>query len=164
MSALGVLLLYLGSVIEVLDLTMAAFASIIIVMAVIEMGGRWPYLIWLVTSALSLLLLPNKFIALLYLLFCGSYPIFKAMFERLHYVVSWILKLSMFNTALIIIVFLTMRITTMANQNPDVIFTWSVFLVGNAVFVLYDVALSKLITLYLVKIRSMLKLKNYFEN
>lgn len=161
LSALGVLFLFLGSVIEVLDLTMGAFASLIIVFAVIEMIRSAPWLIYAVTSVLALILLPNKFPAVLYLLFCGIYPILKAMFERLHYVVSWVLKFSAFNSGLLLIVTAAKFILHMPDGELD--FTWLVFAVGNATFLIYDIALSKLITLYLVKIRSMLKLKNYFE-
>ena len=164
LCSLGALLLYLGSVIEILDLTAGAIASLLVVMAVIEMGGKWPYLIWLVTSALSLILLPNKFIALFYLLFYGAYPILKSKIEKLNSIVSWVLKLVMFNASLAIVIFVTMKVVTLANQNPDLAFTWTVFAVSNFTFVLFDVALSKLITLYLLKLRHSLRIKNYFQN
>lgn len=164
LCSLGTLLLYLGSVIEILDLTAGAIASLLVVMAVIEMGGKWPYLIWLVTSALSLILLPNKFIALFYLLFYGAYPILKSKIEKLNSIVSWVLKLVMFNASLAIVIFVTMKIVTLANQNPDLAFTWTVFAVSNVTFVLFDVALSKLITVYLLKFRHSLRIKNYFQN
>ena len=77
LSALGVILLYLGSILQLLDLTMVAIASLIVTFAVIEMKGRYPLMIWGVTSFLSLLLLPDKFGALCYFLLCGFYPILK---------------------------------------------------------------------------------------
>ncbi len=162
LSSMGVLMLYLGSVIEIFDLTMAAFASIIIILSVIEMGGIYPWLIYGVTSLLSLVLLPNKFIGVLYLVFAGLYPILKEKFERLHPIVSWILKLSMFNTALIIAITTTKYLLHIPDTEID--FKLVVFLVGNATFILYDLAITRMITIYLVKIRSRLKLKNYFEN
>ena len=39
LSSLGVILLYLGALIEVLDLSAAAFASLLVMIAVIELGG-----------------------------------------------------------------------------------------------------------------------------
>jgi hypothetical protein len=77
LCTLGVLFLYIGSVLEILDLTMGALASVIVIFSVIEMGGKSPYLIYAVTSVLSLLLLPNKFPAFLYFAFAGIYPILK---------------------------------------------------------------------------------------
>ena len=67
LAALGVVLLLLGSLVQVLDLSMAAIASLLVVFAVIEIGGKYPILIYLVTSVLSLLLLPVKTAALIYL-------------------------------------------------------------------------------------------------
>lgn len=162
LCSLGVLFLYVGSVLEILDLTMGALASVIVIFAVIEMGGKSPYLIYTVTSLLSVLLLPNKFPALLYVVFAGIYPILKEKFERLHFIISWILKLSVFNTSLLILIFFTKYLFHIPDTDMD--FKWIVFGLGNATFVLYDVAISKVITFYLIKIRSMLKLKNYFEN
>ena len=60
LAALGVVLLSLGAMVEVLDISVAVLASLLTVYAVIEMGGAYPWLIWLVTSVLSLLLLPQK--------------------------------------------------------------------------------------------------------
>ncbi len=162
LCSLGVLILYIGSVIEIFDLTMGALASIIIIFSVIEMGRKTPYLIYAVTSLLSVLLLPNKFSAVLYIVFAGIYPILKEKFERLHFVISWILKLSVFNTSLLLLILVTKYILNIPDIDID--FKWLVFGLGNATFILYDVAISKIITLYLVKLRSMLKMKNYFEN
>ncbi len=161
LSALGVIILLLGSVILFLDLTMVAIASLLIYLAVIEIGGGYPYAIWLITGILSLLLLPDKFGALLYLLFGGIYPILKAMFERLHYRVAWILKLSYFNSILALLILLSEYVFHLPDTGLG--FHIKVFLLCNAVFVLYDLAATNLVTLYLVKLRSLLRLKNYFQ-
>lgn len=162
LSALGVLLLYLGSVFEILDLTTAAAASFITAFAVIEIGGTSAWLIYAVTGVLALILLPNKFIAVFYVLFAGFYPIMKEKFERLHYVVSWILKLSLFNTSLLFVVLVSK--TLLHLPEDELGFTIPVFALGNGAFLLYDIAMSKIITVYLVRLRSRLHLKNYFEN
>jgi hypothetical protein len=162
LCTLGVLFLYIGSVLEILDLTMGALASVIVIFSVIEMGGKSPYLIYAVTSVLSMLLLPNKFPAFLYLVFAGIYPILKEKFERLHFIIAWILKLSVFNTSLLILIVLSTYLFHIPDTELN--FTWIVFGLGNATFILYDVAITKVITFYLIKIRNMLRLKNYFEN
>ncbi len=161
LSALGVIILMLGSVFTMLDLTMVAMASLLVMLAVIEIGGFYPYLVWLVTGTLSLLLLPSKFPALLYALFGGIYPIFKAMFERLHYIVAWVLKLSFFNSMLTLLIFLSEYVFNL--PDTDLGFGWLVYLLCNGVFVLYDIASTQLITLYLIKLRKMLGLKNFFK-
>ena len=161
LSALSVVILLLGSIITVLDMTAVALSSILIMLAVIEIGGAYPYLIWLVTGILSLLLLPDKFGALLYLSFGGIYPIFKAMFERLHYIVSWVLKFSCFNVMLIIMIVVANFVLALPDTGLG--FTLTVFGVCNFTFFIYDIATTQLITLYLVKLRKMLGLKNFFK-
>lgn len=155
--ALGVIFLWLGAVIEVLDLSLAALASLLTVIGVIEYGGAFPWLVWGATSLLSLLFLPAKLPALIYLLFAGLYPMLKAAFEHCHYIVAWILKLSAFNTALLLLIVACSYILHL----PDSGFTFSiaVFALGNGAFVLYDIALSRLILLYLFKLRPRLGLR-----
>ncbi len=161
MCALGFVILLLGSVITVLDLTAVAIASFVVIMAVIELGGAYPYLIWLVTGILAVLLLPDKFGAVMYLCFGGIYPILKAMFERLHPLVSWIVKLSAFNTMLTLAVILANFILGLPDTGLG--FTVPLYLVCNVAFVLYDIASTQLITLYLIKLRYRLGLGNFFK-
>ena len=60
LCALSVIILGLGAVIEVLDISVAVIASLFVVYAIIEIGGAYPWLIWIVTSIIALLLLPLK--------------------------------------------------------------------------------------------------------
>ncbi len=156
LTALGVVLLWFGALIEVLDLSAAALASLLTVLAVIEVGGLFPWAVWGATSLLSLLLLPVKFPALLYLLFAGLYPMMKARFERRRALIAWILKLSFFNAALILLCVLS--IWVLGLPDTGLALTLSVFALANAVFVLYDVALSRMISFYLFRLRPRFRL------
>lgn len=154
LSALGVVLLCLGSVIEVMDLSMAVLASVFCVYAVIEFGGAAPWLIFSVTGVLSLILMPSASAAYVYLLFFGYYPILKEKFERMSRVLSWVLKEIVFHIALVLI-FLCLRFLLLSPDlvalNP--IFLGALLLAAEAVFILYDIALTRLITFYLMKLR-----------
>ena len=161
LCALGVVFLYVGSIIEILDLTMVAIASLFVFFAVIEMGGSYPYLIYLVTAVLSLLLLPSKFAAGTYLLFGGIYPVLKNMFEKLHHVVAWVLKLSYFNTILSILLAASLYLFYV--EDPDMGFNLLTYGLANVTFVLYDHATSLLVTMYLVKLRKRLRIERFFE-
>lgn len=162
LSALSVLVLFVGAVIDVLSMTMAAVAALLVAVVMIEVGDPYPWLVWAVTSALSLILLPNKLPAIMYFLFGGIYPILKERFERLHYVIAWILKFSSFNAALLIIIWISKSIFYLNDSEID--FTVPVIILGNIAFLLCDFALSKILLLYLVKIRKHMGLSNYFEN
>lgn len=156
LSALGVIVLMLGSIFTMLDLTMVAIASLLVVVAVIELGEFYPYLVWLVTGVLACLLLPDKFSAILYMIFGGIYPILKAMFERLHFLIAWVLKLSYFNTMLTLLIVLCNYIFKL--PDTDLSFNWLVYLLCNGVFVLYDIAATEMIIVYMVKLRKTLGL------
>lgn len=160
LSALGIVLLYLGSATNILDLTSVAIASLLIFFAVMEMGTPYQYLIYGVTSLLAVLLLPDKTAAVTYLLFGGIYPVFKAMFEKLHFAVAWILKFSYFNTVLTLIIAISKYV--MHVDDPDIGFRAGLYALANLTFVLYDIATSQLVLLYLVKLRQRFRVGKFF--
>lgn len=153
LAALGVVLLTLGAFIEVLDLSMAAIASLTVVFAVIELKGKYPYLVYLVTSVLSLLLLPSKTPALLYALFAGYYPILKACLEgRFSRTASWLIKILVCNAAFALVALVSVKLLTLYEISWQHWY-WAIPVIATAVFVLYDIALTRLITAYLVRWR-----------
>jgi len=157
LAALGVVLLLLGSFVQVLDLSMAAIASILVVFAVIEIGGKYPMLIYAVTSVLSLLLLPVKTAALIYFVFAGYYPILKAVLEgRLTKPVAWLLKVVIFGAAVAVGLFAAGKLFFM--DLSWIFANWWFLLCLLPVFVLYDIALTRLISAYLGKWRDRLRL------
>ena len=101
LCALGVILLMLGAFIEVIDLSVAVIASFLCIYAVIEIGGAYPWLIWIVTSLISLLFLPLKTPAIFYALFAGYYPMVKEKLEkRFSPTIAIPLKLAVFHVSL----------------------------------------------------------------
>lgn len=161
LCALGVVFLYLGAVITVLDLTMVALVSFFVFFAVIEVGKPFPLLIYAVTGLLALLILPDKFGAVAYVLFGGIYPIMKAMFERLPMWISWLLKFSFFNTVLTVLIAVTLFVLHM--EDSDLAFNFVVYAVSNLTFILYDVMTTQVVTFYLVKLRKRFRIEKYFE-
>lgn len=150
LCALGVILLALGSLLEVLDLSMAVLASLLVVFAVIEMGGKYPWLIYAVTALLAMLLVPTKTAPLCYLCFAGYYPIIKARLEsRLPRVWCVVCKVLLFLAGLSLSAFLLLRFF-MPLMQPSVLLLWLVPL-GVLFFLLYDLALTRLIGAYLNK-------------
>ena len=157
-SALGVIILYMGSLIEVLDLSMAVVASLLVIVAVIELGGLYPWLIYAVTSLLAFLLLPNKFIVLVYAAFAGFYPILKSKFERIKGLVCALLKRGVFNLCLLAMLGVARLFVIPFETKYGLIITAVIL---NLLFVLYDYALTRLITAYLLKWRKMLKIDKF---
>lgn len=160
LCALGVVLLSLGSLIEVLDLSTAVIASMLCIYAVIEMGKGYPWMIWLVTSILSLILLPLKTPALFYAFFAGFYPILKEKLEKLSRPISILLKLVVFHASLALI-FLVLKLFLPAMLETYGMWWMPFVLYGLLLvcFVVYDIALTRLITFYLLRFRKYFRIK-----
>ncbi len=158
-SALSVVLLYFGSLFELLDISMAVIASLACVIAVIEYGKSAPWAIYAVTSVLSVILLPNKTPAAFYAIFFGFYPILKEKFEKRPKVLSWLLKEVTFNICLVVMAVAVYFISTTGDnsllKNPIMLATTA--LLAEVVFVLYDIALTRLISFYIIKLRHRFK-------
>ncbi len=159
LAALGVVLLGLGSLFETLDLSMAALASFFCIYAVIEMRGGYPWMIWAVTTGLAFLILPQKTPALFYL-FLGHYPMIKALTERLPRTVSWVIKLVWLHLSGLLI-FLTMRFLLAPSATWDFrAWYWILLYLGVlAAFILFDLALTRIITFYLVRLQKRIGIK-----
>lgn len=153
LCALGVIVLGLGAVIEVIDLTVAVIASLLTVYAVIEMGGAYPWLIWVVTSIIALLLLPLKTPVLFYALLTGYYPILKQKIERrFARVPAWSIKSGVLAISLGVIWGVMQLFLPDLLEGPG---GWIAIAAALALailaFILYDICLTRLITLYFVR-------------
>ena len=171
LAAMGVALIFLGSVIEVLDLSVAVFASFFCIFAVIELGGAYPWLLYAVTSLLAVILMPYTMGGWFYLLFFGYYPILKEKLERLKKPIAWGLKLVILNVALFISVVLAYFlffgqtdgslidafVYIFGGEGFGEILAIGVYALVNVVFIVYDIALTKLITFYFIKLRHRFK-------
>ena len=160
LAALSVVILMLGSLVEVLDITTAVAASVLCIYAVIEMGGFYPWMIWLTTSILSFLLLPMKTPAIFYALFAGFYPILKEKLEKLKNPISWVLKFVVFHVCLagmagLLWVFIPTLFVTEGMWWLPV----AIYLLSLVCFTIYDIALTRLITLYLIKFQKRFHIK-----
>lgn len=81
-SALGVLLLLTAQIFDVLDLSVAATAAVLIWILLIEYGKKFALCVFAVTSLLAFFLTPTNSGAIVYLLAIGWYPILKAVTEQ----------------------------------------------------------------------------------
>lgn len=161
LSALGVVIMMLGSFIEVLDLSTAVIASLLCIWAVIEIGGAYPWLIWSVTSVLAFLLLPQKTPVVFYALFAGYYPMLKEKLERkFRPMVALLFELAVFHVALLLI-YGTLRLFIPAALS-DMVRPWillATYALAVVAFLIYDYALTKLISGYLFRWRKYFKMK-----
>lgn len=161
LCALGAVILGLGALIEVLDISVAAIASLLIVYAVIEMGNPYPWLIWIVTSIVALLLLPLKTPVLFYALLTGFYPILKQKIERrMARLPAWICKMGILTVSLLVIwAVMWLFAPALLETTGGWVMIAVTLLLGVFAFVLYDICLTRLITVYFAKWQRRFKIK-----
>ena len=156
--ALGVVTLWLGSILSMLELSVAVLASLFAVLAVLEYGKSAPWLVYAATAILSLLLLPQKAPALAYTLFFGYYPIVKEKLERLPLLAAWLLKEGIFHVSLILLYGLYTYLLSPGAREP-LWYLALILILAEVTFVLYDMALTRIITLYLFRWRDRFRFK-----
>ena len=150
-SALTVICLYFTSIWPTGVFGFVAFASLLVAAAVCDAGVFSGVYVYIVSSALGLLLVPNKAAPILYIAFFGYYPVVKSLIERINGTfVQWVLKLLVLNAALTVIWFLLRAlIFDLQGTVPGIL---PVYAGSNAVFILFDVGFSKLIGFYISNI------------
>ena len=152
LAALSVLLLFLGSLLDVLDLGMVMVASFFVALLVIECRGVWPYLLYAVVSVLSFLLMPGRFVVLEYALFGGIWPIVKYWCEKLPRPFARLLKFGSGNllalgAGWLGLAFFGLEVPAAIWLRVLTVVLWEL------VFLLYDLLLTRLIILWCVKYR-----------
>lgn len=152
LSALSLAILLLANLSPMGRIGIIAAAGLVPAGAVISGGLTAGFFCYAVTTILSFLLLPDKGAALLYLLFFGLYPMIKSLVEQLHKpLVEWPLKLAFFNVMLSVLWF-GMGKLFLAFLPTALNTVWLVYLVGNVVFVAYDIGFSGLARFYALRI------------
>lgn len=155
LTALCVIFLLIGSLFQTLDLSAAGLGSIIVLIALIELGKSWAFGVYVSSSVLSLILLPNKSAAFIFALLVGFYPILKTPLNKIKPVfLSYLARIAFFNVALSLLIYLS---TTFLPASDDLIgFEIAIYLLGNLTFIAYDFALERVAVTYIIRIKPML--------
>jgi len=158
-SALTVVILYFASLWPTGQLALPALASFFIAAAVIESGILHGVYVYIAAAVLSLVILPDKTVPLLFTVFFGHYPVVKCLIEKLKPVLlQWTLKLAVFLISLtIILIFMRTLVFTslsVVEKTPSAVIICAV---GAAIFILYDYGYSKAIGLYLGQVSKYMK-------
>ena len=158
LSSLQVVILYLSSVFSVIDLTIAAVTVFVMVFSVLEIGGKYPWIMYATVAVISVLILPQKFSAVVYALFFGWYPMVKIFFERFNKITAFILKFITFNVSFTVIYKVCISVLGLeASGDFDASFYNAVMLIlGNIAFLMFDIMLRLVMILYKIKLRKQL--------
>ena len=159
--ALGVAFMALGAVLDVLDLSVCALASLLVVFVYLEIGSPYTWLVWLCTTLTTFLFYQHSPMWFIYLVLFGVFPILKGYIERLPRVLWLLIKLVYGNIAFVLMLFGIQLITGLPFIDPTETFfgiegtalyivTWILF---NAALIAFDFFLTVMVRYYMLKLR-----------
>ena len=108
-------------------------------------------LIYAVTATLSLILLPSKFIAAVYFVFTGLYPLIKRRFDRFPALLSWLFKAFYFNASLTAALLAAKFLFALETYADLLLVVY--FATANLCFVLFDILIKRATLAYLYRYR-----------
>ena len=151
MAALATVIM-LVSYFPYLTYAVPAIAGLCIMVVVIEINKKWALLSYFSAAFLSFLLAEFESM-ILFVSFFGYYPILKSIIEKLGKPIpEWILKILTFNTAVILVYLSLSHLISFAEMGSFADYAELILLaMGNIVFVLYDIAISRVSWLYFDK-------------
>ena len=161
-SALCMVLMFLTGLVPFSSYAFPAIAGAMLTVVVLESGTKFALLAYAGVSLLSILVVPDRDAALIFVVFFGYYPIIKEKLERLP--ARWLeisAKLALFNTAVFGGYAVAIRLLGMAELTEDMgelaQYSLLVFVVvSNITFLVYDLALTRYIIIYLHHLRKKL--------
>ncbi len=131
---------------------------------VIEINKKWAFMAYIV-SAILVFLLADPESRFLYVFFFGYYPIAKALIEKINKpVFEWPIKILIFNVSVLSVYLIFSSFFAFSMDDFGELGKYGAYILlalGNAVFVVYDIAVSRMSMAYMVvlhpKIKKILK-------
>lgn len=151
-TALSMVLMLIAGVTSTLVYAIPMFVGMLLTVLVIEEGKGLATAVYVAVSILSLLILGNKEAAIMYVAFFGYYPIIKGVIEKYSKgFLCWIIKFIVFNVAMVISYLAITKIFMISFDDIEAFGKLALpllLLAGNVVFAMYDVLITRLITIY----------------
>ncbi|MCI8501320.1 MAG: hypothetical protein HFJ85_03690 [Oscillospiraceae bacterium] len=153
-AALCIVLLLCTGFFPFATVALPAVAGVLMVPIVVELGVKWACLVYAATAAVSFFITPEPSAMLLYIFFFGYYPVVKALIERLHKsMLEWAMKFLLVNAAMVVLFLLASWLFGLEKVLPEVqnfgkFVYLGIWIGANAAFLIYDLALTRLIGSY----------------
>ncbi len=152
-------IIMIGSVLDIVDLAAASLCAIIIHIVYNESGGKTAFLIFAVSSSLSLILMPMRSCPVLFTGFFGYYPILRAFLYK-HIKVkalSYTLLILLYN-AVMFILFTLFKSIFGITQEPVYMYVL-LLITSNVFFISFELLMGRIMILYTYKIKKIFKSK-----
>lgn len=163
MAALAVAFMLL-SYFPYLTYAIPAIAGLFIMVIVIEINCKWAFLSYL-SSAVLVFISAEPESRLLYIFFLGYYPILKSLIEKWRKpAAEWIVKIITFNCAVLLVYLIFAKPMGIDFDDFGALGKYGAVItlgLGNVAFVLYDIAVSRMATVYMSVVKP--KIKKIFK-
>ena len=159
--ALGTTLMIVGATVDVLDLSVCAIASLIVVFVYLEIGSYYPWLVWICTTLATALLYSHSIVWAEYFLVFGIYPLIKAYIERLPKWSWLIVKLLYINAVIWSIFAISELLLGIPFFEGSMLLSVATYILMNVAFVAFDYFIVVMARFYIVKVRP--KIKNLLK-
>jgi len=152
-ASLSLVFMLLTAVLPFLTYAAPEISGTLLVIMVLELNKKWAFATYAAVSLLSLFILPDKEAAMMYVGFFGFYPIVKPLLDsHLSRPLSWLCKALIFNVSVTVSYLIVVYVFAIPLDGMEEFGKWAIpalLAMGNVVFILYDLVLSRLITAYL---------------
>ncbi len=138
-----------------------AIAGVFLIPLVVECGKKTALCAYLAVAVLALLFVPDMEAKALFVAFFGYYPILKAIVESIkNRFMEWLVKIAVFNLSIIITYLLLSSIGFSFDEFaiegvplPLSTILCLFLIVGNGIFVLYDIGLTRFLPFYFSRLQ-----------
>lgn len=163
LCALAMTFMLGGSILPFATFCAPALGGLLLIPVAMECGMRLAWACYVALSVLSVLFVPDKECALIFVFLLGHYPLLKAYLQRIPWrVVRAVVKTAVFNGLVLLCYGVMLYVIPMQYIVQEFARTAPMMLAGliglaNVCFWIYDAALTNLAQVYAVRIRPMIR-------
>jgi hypothetical protein len=145
MTALGVIFIYISSILPTSRVFLLAAAAFIIPLSIVLTDVKYSLMVYASTSILAFLLIGIRWNVMVYIVFFGAFGFIKYYIEKIRkLILEYVLKLIYFNITLVII-FLVFHVLFTTWTNINISFYLAILML-QVIFLFYDYFLSVFIS------------------
>jgi len=161
--ALATLFMMATTIFPFASFAFPAIAGVLLIVLNLEFGKKWALLVYLGVALLSFFVSSDHTAVISFVVFFGYYPIIKGVIEQTRKrALEWVLKLVLFNAAIAVGVLLTILLfgmqTLVAEYSEFGKIGIGIFIAAcNVVFIIFDLALTRLISVIIYRVLPLLR-------
>lgn len=159
MCGLAIVMMLSGSIIPFATFCAPAIGGILFIPVAVECGMKLAWVCYGAVAVLSMLFVPDKEMAAIFLFLLGYYPLLKAYIQRLKYrPLRFLIKAAVFNGAVFamygaLLYLFPLQYVVQEFASTAKPMLAALVLMGNLCFWIYDAALANILRLYIIKLK-----------